>query len=113
MAIRVFMEGYRKRCRNILFTNIGKNYNNSKNKTERKSSIIINIIRSNKFQVGRVSLENLAPLYTDDIETAATMEISNKFHDNRVPLMYNDDDGSAGVWCACARVRFVMVDATM
>jgi hypothetical protein len=40
------------------------------------------------------------------------MEISNKFHDNRVLLMYNDDDGG-GVWCACARVRFVMVDATM
>lgn len=56
---------------------------------------------------------NFAPL--DGIETAAMMEISNKFHDNRVLLMYNDDDGGGGggVWCACARVRFVMVDATM
>lgn len=28
----------------ILFTNIGKNYNNSKNKTKRKSSIVIKIL---------------------------------------------------------------------
>lgn len=67
-------------------------------------------IRSDQSILGRVSLNNFAPL--ENIETVAMMEISNKFHDNRVPLMYNDDD-SGGVWCACARVRFVMVDATM